>query len=177
MPKASPVPDVRLVQNLQFPKYDVPLDWRLLLSGTLDDTRALATAVIVALGTNALASDTEILPDPDSSDRQGWWGDTDAPNIWPGSWPVGSKLWLLRRAKINPPNAKEGATLQRVIDYCRQALQPLVDNRICSTFTVTAERTGLEAIMSYITIYRGPQPVISLQYQILWDELVDTAGW
>ena len=172
----SPVPDVRLVQNLYFPKYDVPLDWRLLINGTLDDTRALATAVIVALGTNALASDTEVLPDPDSDDRQGWWGDLDAEDIWNG-WPIGSKLWLLRRAKILPPNAKEGSTVQRVVDYCRQALQPLVDRRVCSSFTVTAERVDLESVMSYITIFRGPLPAISLQYQISWTELIETAGW
>ena len=69
------VPDIRLVQNTQFPKYSVTLDWSLLPNGTLDDTQALATAVCVALGTNGLASDTDELPDPDSNDRRGWWGD------------------------------------------------------------------------------------------------------
>ena len=47
----SVVPDVRLVQNNAFPKYSVTLDWLLFKDGTLDDERALATAIMVALGT------------------------------------------------------------------------------------------------------------------------------
>jgi phage gp46-like protein len=78
MPTGFNVPDIRLVQNNIFPAYSVTVDWSLLPNGTLDDTQALATAVIVALGTNALATDTDVLPDPDSNDRCGWWGDLDA---------------------------------------------------------------------------------------------------
>jgi phage gp46-like protein len=107
------VPDIRLVQNNAFPKYSVTVDWSLLPDGTLDDRQALATAVIVALGTDALASEDDILPDPDSTDRAGWWGDMDADVIWNG-WPIGSKLWLLRRSKITPAAAHEGSMLARV---------------------------------------------------------------
>ncbi len=98
-PATVQVPDVRIVQNNQYPAYDVTLDWSLLPNGTLDDTKALATAVTIALGTNALADPSEPLPDPDSTDRGGWWGDMDAELIW-NAWPIGSKLWLLRRSKI-----------------------------------------------------------------------------
>ena len=65
------VPDIRLIQNNLFPKYSVTLDWSLLPDGTLDDTRALATSVCVALGTNGLADVNEALPDPDSTNRCG----------------------------------------------------------------------------------------------------------
>ena len=95
----STVPDVRLVQNTQFPRYSVTIDWNLLGDGTLDDTQALATAIIVALGTNALADATDEMPDPDSTDRAGWWGNLDADVIWNG-WDIGAKLWLLRRSAI-----------------------------------------------------------------------------
>jgi len=74
----NPPPDVRLVQNTFFPQYSVTMDWSLLPDGSLDDTQALATAVVVALGTFGLASPDDRLPDPDSSDRMGWWGDMDA---------------------------------------------------------------------------------------------------
>src|SRR4051812_1651501 len=87
-------PDIRTVQNTEFPKYSVTIDWQLLDDGTLDDRQALATAVVVALGTNALADVDDRLPDPDSTDRQGWWGDMDAEAIW-NAWPIGTKLWLL----------------------------------------------------------------------------------
>jgi phage gp46-like protein len=95
--------------------------------------------------------------------------------IW-GGWPIGSKLWLLSRAKILDPNAQEGSTLARVIDYIRQALQPFVDLQICSRFEVAAARISDQQINASVTIYRGPLLAISLQYQILWNELVSSSG-
>ena len=49
------MPDIRLIQDAKNPplKYSVSVDWSLLNDGTLDDDNALATAVIVALGTDA----------------------------------------------------------------------------------------------------------------------------
>ena len=118
----------------------------LLDDGTLDERKALATAVIVALGTDALAERTDILPDPDRTDRAGWWGDLDASEIW-GGWPIGSRLWLLKRDKIEDHGAARGATVTRVDRYIREALQPLVDRRIASTFDVKASRVGRERSM------------------------------
>jgi phage gp46-like protein len=160
------MPDIRLVQNNFFPKYSVTIDWSLLTDGTLDDTQALATAVIVALGTDALAAPDDILPDPDSTDRAGWWGDYDA-DIWNG-WPIGCKLWLLKRSKIVGSEAMEGATTMRVEEYIRQAIQPFIDRRIGSYFKVEATRVGKEQIDALVRIYRGPSLEIDLRYQILW---------
>jgi phage gp46-like protein len=170
MPTAAIVPDIRLVQNNQFPAYSVTLDWQLLADGTLDETQALATAVCIALGTNGLASSDDILPDPDSSDRCGWWGDLDAEAIWNG-WPIGSKLWLLRRAKINPASASEGATLVLVEDYIRVAMAPFVDRKICSNFDVEVTRVDRQRIDALLRIYRGPLPAIDLRYAVLWDAM------
>jgi phage gp46-like protein len=169
----SSVPDVRLVQNNIFPSYSVSVDWSLLPDGTLDDTQALATAVIVALGTNALASSEDVLPDPDSSDRCGWWGDLEADLIW-GGWPIGSKLWLLRRAKINSASSREGATIVMVENYIRAAIQPFADRRICSGFDVWASRVDKQRIDALIRIYRGPDREIELRYAVLWDALAGT---
>jgi phage gp46-like protein len=84
------MPDVRLIQSPEaFPKYQIPIDWLLLDDGTLDDSQALATAIIVALGTDRLAAPGDILPDPDSTDRAGWWGDMDAEELFNG-WPIGT---------------------------------------------------------------------------------------
>jgi phage gp46-like protein len=164
----SKVPDIYLKQNAVYPRYSVTLDWNLLQDGTLDDRYALATAVCIALGTNALADVSEPLPDPDSTDRQGWWGDLDAQEIW-GAWPIGSKLWLLRRSKIEGPNAQRGATIALVNNYIRACLQPFVDNRICSTFEVVSVRKDQQTIESSIRIYRGPEPAIELQFESLWE--------
>jgi phage gp46-like protein len=164
------MPDIRLVQDTRWPRYSVSVDWSLLGDGTLDDDQALATAVIVALGTDRLADRDDILPDPDSSDRCGWWGDLDAEEIWDG-WPIGSKLWLLRRDKIVGPHAPQGATLARVKNYIIEALQPFVDRRIASSFDVIANRVGTQRIDALVRIYRGPSRPIELRFQVLWDEI------
>ena len=165
------MPDVRLVQNsAAFPRYSIPIDWSLLADGTLDDTQALATAVIVALGTDRLALPNDILPDPDSTDRAGWWGDLDAAELFNG-WPIGTRLWLLKRAKIVGPEDPEGATLARVEEYIRESIQPFIDMRIASSFDVEAVRVDTQQIDALVTIYRGPKTPVELRFAILWDEI------
>lgn len=177
--------DIRIVQNTDFPEtgyqnarvghYSVTCDWNLLADGTLDETQALATAVIVALGTDSLASVTDILPDPDSIDRMGWWGNLDAREIWDG-WDIGCKLWLMKRSKIVGPEAWEGATVTRVEQYIIDAITPFMQRRIGSRFYVKAERAAREQINAIVRIYRGPDLEIDLRYQILWAGLAETGA-
>jgi phage gp46-like protein len=169
------MPDIRLVQNTQFPKYSVTMDWLLLNDGTLDDTQALATAVIIALGTDGLASRDDILPDPDSSDRAGWWGDLDAFPIWQG-WPIGCKLWLLKRSKITGPGAIEGATVVRVEQYIRQTIHPFIYLKIASKMEIEATRIRREQIDALVRLYRGPELAVDLRYQILWEDIIVSSG-
>ena len=166
----SPVPDVRLVQNLLFPKYSVTMDWEVRGDGSLDDTEALATGIVVALGTNGLADIDDLLPDPDSTDRAGWWGDLDAEDIWDG-WPIGSKLWLMSRAAIEPVQSRHGSTMAHIRNYIYAAIQPFIDRKIATSFEATIARIDKQRVDSIIRIYRGPKTMIELRYQILWDEL------
>jgi phage gp46-like protein len=169
MTAPSVVPDIRTVQAFQPPYYAVTIDWSLRDDGTLDDTQALATAVVIALGTNSLADTSDDLPDPDSTDRCGWWGDLDADTIW-NAWPIGCKLWLLRRSAIETVASRRGATVARVMAAISMAIQPFVDNKICSRFDAYAERVDRQRIDARIVVYRGPRTAIDLRYQILWDE-------
>jgi phage gp46-like protein len=171
------MPDIRLVQNTLFPGqyYQVQIDWSLLNDGTLDDTQALATAIIVALGTDRLADPSDLLPDPDSSDRRGWWADYDADIVWDG-WPIGSRLWLLQRDKIEGSGSRRGATTVRVEHYIREAIQPFLDRRIGSAMYVEATRVGKERIDALVRIYRGPITEIELRYQILWEGMLEEGG-
>lgn len=162
------MPDIRLVPTDV--SGSLTFDWLQTQIGLIDENEQLASAVLVALNTDALGDETEVLPDPRDSDRRGWWGDLDAERIW-GGWPIGSKLWLLTRAKIVDRGAREGATLTRVEAYIRAALKPFVDNGICSQFTVAAAQTSDKRITATIVIYRGPKPVVQLEYQPLWQEL------
>jgi phage gp46-like protein len=162
------VPDFRLVP-VSSPI--IGMDWlQSPVTGLIDETAELISAVNIALLSDASADPSDKLPDPYSDDLRGWWGDLDAAEIW-GGWPIGSKLWLLSRAKIVDSGAREGATVARVQAYISAAIQPFVANRMATRFSVTATQVGKQRIDARLIIYRGPKNAIQLQYQALWDEL------
>jgi len=165
--KFKQIADIELGQAVQ-------LDWLMTDLNLVADGLDLQSAVIVALGTDARADRDDVLPDPDNNDRGGWWGDMDAEEIW-GAWPVGCRLWLLRRAKITGPLAAEGSTEQRADAYTREAMMPFVEHRIASKIDVTASRTDTGRIDVATTLYRGPEPDIELRYAELWAELGSTS--
>jgi phage gp46-like protein len=166
--------DIRLVQQGEFPyQTEVSVDWSLLGNGTLDSSESLATAVIVALGTDRLALRTDRLPDLDSTDRRGWWGDLDTELIWDG-WPIGTRLWLIRRDKITESGAQQGSTLTRIDSYIREAIQPFIDRRVASRMDVMVERVGRERITALIRLYRGPELAVELRYQVLWAGIIES---
>jgi len=166
--------DIKL-RNTQAKLESTLMDWLLLPDGTLSEEEELATAVRVAVGTDALSAEDDVLPDPDDPDRRGWWGDLDAEEIW-GGWPIGCKHWLLRRAKITDPGAKEGATVVRAKNYVYEALRPFIDRRICTRIEVEATRVGKERIDVAVWMYRGPKTAIELRWAYLWDEMVGETG-
>jgi phage gp46-like protein len=158
--------DIRLIEHVSLEV--MSMDWLLKDDGTLDESEELATAAMVALGTDALSDPEEVLPDPDSTDRRGWWGDYQATEIWDG-WPIGTKCWLLRRAKISDTPSSEGSTLQRAKNYVLNSLQPFIDRMICTSVEATVGRVGLDRIDVYVIMYRGPKDAIALRFQMLWE--------
>jgi phage gp46-like protein len=159
--------DIRIAQIAS--EEAVTLDFLLTPIGDLDTSHELATAVTVALCTDARAQIDDELPDPDSDDRRGWWADSEAEQIW-GAWPIGSRLWLLERTKITGPGARAGSTIARVESYIRDALAPFREKKIVSRIVVRAEHTGIESIGCVVSLYRGPRQLIELRYQTLWEE-------
>ena len=169
------ITDVHIVNKANF--QGIWDDWLFNERGFLDETEVLANVVKVALLTDRRADIREILPDPDSDDRRGWWADFEADFIWEG-WPIGCRNWLLSRAKIVGAGSSEGATVTRAEQYTREALQPLLDKNICSAIEVVATRvlsqgTSPQAhrIDVKVTLYRGPRDEIELQFQDLWSEI------
>jgi phage gp46-like protein len=164
------MPDLRLYDIVT--PFVVTFDLLQKPDNLIDESQAFATAVMVALGTDRRAYDDDILPNGEAdTDRRGWWGDTNADVIWPGAWPIGSRLWLLERHKITDNTARQGSTLARVDAYIREALQPFISQQMCSRVDVTVTRAELQKIVAEIVIYRGPLPTIRLQYQSLWNEI------
>src|SRR5687767_5037389 len=84
---------------------DIQLDGPDLLSG-----EDLETAIILSLFTDRRAKADDILDDP--NDKRGWWGDTYSEIA---NDKIGSRLWLLSRAKIT------NTTLNRAREYVSEA--------------------------------------------------------
>ena len=162
--------DVRIVSVASL--RETVADWLLKSDGALDESEELANLAKVALMTDRLADIDETLPDLDSDDRRGWWGDYEAESIWQG-WKIGTKNWLLLRAKISDRFSREGDTVIRAEQYTREALQPLIDRRICSYIDVRARRIDRSRIDVNVTIYRGPKIEIELQFQGLWQDVIE----
>jgi phage gp46-like protein len=169
--------DIRIVQIGA--AQAVTLDWLLTTNALLpsqnglDETQALATAVTIAFCTDRLAETSDVLPIPGSTDRKGWWGDDGAADLWNG-WPVGSRFWLMARDKITDSNYSGGSTASRATRFANECLQPFVDARIISDFDVTVVQVNAQRVDTTVTLYRGPLPAISLQFQSLWNDLSAT---
>jgi hypothetical protein len=63
-----------------------------------------------------------------------------------------------------------------VNSYIRTALQPFVDQKICSAFDVWTTRVDTQRIDALIRIYRGPERDINLRYALLWDAMVGSSA-
>lgn len=103
-----------------------------------DSTDPLVRAVMISLFTWRRANPDDELPDTSASaQRMGWWGD-NYPEVINDR--IGSRLWLLGRAKIVPD------TLIRAKAYAEEALKWLVDDGIAARVVVEVERQGLTTV-------------------------------
>ncbi len=107
----------------------------LVYEGDLGLGSALKNAVLVSLLTDAPVEKDEAQSFGKNAGG-GWWG----------SEPVGSKLWLLDRSKINQN------TLRIVEEYIFEALNWLKSERIADKIQVTAQRLGFDRICTSIKI-------------------------
>lgn len=101
-------------------------DWGRDAAGNLALASDIEAAIWISLFTDRRARPDDVIPDG-TDDRRGWWADTDAEK------PIGSRLWLLDRAKHLPE------TLRRAEDYAREALAWLVEDGVGARVDVVAE--------------------------------------
>lgn len=111
----------------------------------------LQTAVLVSLFCDRRAEPGDVLPEG-VEDRMGWWADSETDRI-------GSRLWLLKRAKREP------STLQRAEQYAHEALQWLIDDVVLVGVGVVAEWSGSGMVLN--VALTGPQGGVS-SYRYGW---------
>lgn len=107
-------------------------DWAV-AGGDIRQDQGLRTAVAISLLTDRTAAPDDDLPDG-TGDRRGWWGDMPLPGAAPD--PIGSRLWLLARAK------RTAETLTRAEGYAAEALAWLVEDGVAAAVDVAASWGG-----------------------------------
>lgn len=135
-------------------------DWALGRGAMLTD-EGMETAVINSLFLDRVAAADDELPD-DSGDRAGWWGDMAIEGDEPD--PIGSRLWLLARAKATRETA---ARAQR---YALEALEWFKTDGVADEVTAVAEYVSREQLKLTITIIRqvAGKPV-NHRYDYVWN--------
>jgi phage gp46-like protein len=131
--------DIALIPDPDAFQFDAALDGPDLQSET-----GLATAIYMSLFSDAPAQDGDVVPDG-TDDRRGWWGDyaarVDGDRI-------GSRLWLLKRAK------RTAETIRLVADYAREALQWLVTDGVAASIDVVSVSQSTAGILLTVTVTR-----------------------
>ena len=122
-------------------------DWNVTGGDLVSDVGGLRTAVLLSLFTDRVASPDYLPPPGQKFQRRGWWGDTY--EIASGGSAIGSRLWQLNRAVKT-----DGTTLlAEARDYCREALQWLVDSGVVAsvdvaTFWLTRNVIGIRVTIT-----------------------------
>jgi phage gp46-like protein len=124
--------------------------------------RDLETAATISLFTDRLALPDDPLPDPNDGDRRGWWADWEA-----DGGPLGSRIWLLSREK------ETEEVRQRAEDYCREALQWMIDDDVADAVEVIAAwntqapgRLDVDVVIS-----RDRNVLLKRNYSWAWGQL------
>lgn len=118
----------------------------------------LESAVMLSLFTDRQAEVGDLLPDGET-DRRGWWA--DAHPVVEGD-RFGSRLWLLGRAKQTQD------TLDRAVDYAREALQWLIDDKVASRVDVISEALAGGVLALQVTIYRPTVDPTRFNFNYTW---------
>lgn len=134
-------------------------DWAL-LGPQIQSGNDLVTAILISLFTDRVASTDDVIPDG-TSDPRGWWADDP-------DRPVGSRLWLLRRAK------QTTATLALAQGYIAEALQWLIDDGVVAKFDITTEYTRSGTLGAQVVAYEQSGAVIALNSSSVWAGLSAT---
>lgn len=121
---------------------------------SLDDDAGLRRAVEISLFTWRRAE----ADDPvDDAERYGYWGDS-YPNE-PGD-RLGSRLWLLRRRRLDAATARDAE------HYVREALQWMLDDAVIARLDVQLTTTR-EALRCRLVLHLGRR-ALEITFDNLW---------
>lgn len=123
-------------------------------SGDLRSGSDLQTAVLISLFTDRVANGDDAIPDG-TADPRGWWADDQ-------QYPIGSRLWLLGRAK------QDQLTLIRAKDYIAEALQWLKDDGVVASFDVYVEWSRPSVLGMQVVAHKPNGTSETMQFAGAW---------
>lgn len=118
----------------------------------------LESAVLISLFTDRVADPDDEIPDG-SGDPRGWWGDLGRTS------PLGSKIWLLERAKRTEANRL------RAQDYARDCLGWMVDAGLAADVEAVAEWQARGRLAVAVTLSRPDGREAVFNYQWAWEAI------
>lgn len=131
----------------------LPGDWQTGGGGLLDGND-LETAILISLFTDRLARADDVI---DGDDRRGWWGDTGS------EYPIGSRLWLLRREKLTTKVALKAE------DYANEALTWLLDDGVVTAISTHAQIMYPNRLNLIISYQQPAQTQASVKFSWVWE--------
>ena len=149
--------DLKLIWDNNYAESDLKYDNN---AGDLYTDEGLETAVIISLFTDQRAEDDDTLPDPDSEDKRGWWGDqiSDIEND-----EIGSRLWLhTERAKITQNTMNE--IKQDVIN----ALEWMKTDEVVANIEVEVEKQRTDMVAIEVKIKKKDGNTVSYKFDSNW---------
>lgn len=136
-------------------------------TGGLAADAALATAVTLCMFSDAMIPPAHPLAYlVADGDRRGWWGDGVDVRADLGEGPLGSLLWVLRRAPLTPAIAQWARTL------ALQALSPLQRQGAVVRIDATATIMARDALVLDVAMYgRDGAKVFDRKFDLVWQQL------
>ncbi|CNE42082.1 phage GP46 family protein [Yersinia kristensenii] len=128
-------------------------DWQTGGGGLLDGND-LETAILISLFTDRLARPDDAI---DSDDRRGWWGDTGS------EYPIGSRLWLLRREKLTTKVALKAE------DYAAEALAWLINDGVVTAISANAQIIYPNRLNLLISYQQPAKTQASVKFSWVWE--------
>lgn len=133
-----------------------------MIDDDLASDEGIRTAVILSIFVDRRASNDDVPPSGDDTDRRGWWGDEFADVAGDR---IGSRLWLLDRSS----RTSEVVRLAEL--YVREALAWMIEDRVASSVDVQIETT-VDRLLISVTLSRPSRDPIALRFARAWDEIV-----
>ena len=152
--------DIRIVWDEVFQEGEFEFDSDI---QDLTSDEGLETAVIISLFSDRRAKPDDPLPDPNNSDRRGWWGDLASPDVEGDQ--IGSRLWLLERSKTLD------SVLVQAKEYAQEALQWLIEDGVAARVVAETERQndpGEDRLALKVEIHKPDGSVILFNFEAQW---------